>query len=378
MVLTACSDFFLTEQQVYFGGENLMDKEYLSAFKIFQKEQDMINKVLRNPAIEVMQRQQDNINRLIRNSATMGFNSYQGIASIMNNSAFRELQTQQDTWNRLIGNSAAIGLEKYQSDASVMHSPAFDNLVKHQSTINGILKSSAFESIQKHQDTWSRLVVGNSAFTGLEKYQGITSVISNLGLDNYQNRITQVMNNSTFEILQKHQDRWSELLKKISDLGINSSTFSEMVEELQEVYDEIDSSLSVSEEENTNDKEIKEVIQGIISYCMHIVTVFHVVDTKYMWDILTKISVLMTILLPLVPVEELNTQEEKVQIIKVNGDNNTINIENTDSGTIIINTGDRETDVNVIKENTESVEEHGNQIEKLEKDKLDISAGLKT
>ncbi|MFT4413440.1 hypothetical protein [Bacillus sp. UMB0728] len=354
-----------------------MDNEFLSAFKMFQKKQDMLNKALRNPAIEAMQRQQDNINRLIGNSATVGFDRYQGIASIMNNPAFRELQNQQDTWNRLIGNSAAIGLKKYQSVASVMHSPAFDNLVKHQSTINGIFKSSAFEAIQKHQDTWSRLV-GNSAFTGLEKYQGITSVISNLGLDNYQNSITQVMNNSTFEILQKHQDRWSELFNKISDLGINSSTFSEMVEELQEVYDEIDSSSSVSEEENINDKEIKEVIQGIISYCMHIVTVFHVVDTKYIWDILTKISVLMTILLPLVPVDEPNTQEEKVQIINVNGDNNTINIENTDSGTIIINTGDRETDVNVIKDNTESVEEHGNKVEELEKDKLDISAGLKT
>lgn len=311
-----------------------MDNEYLTAFKLFQKQQDMINKVIRNPAIEAMQRQQDNI-------------------------------------NKLIGNSAVIGLEMYQSVASVMHSPAFDNLVNHQSTINGVFKSTAFEAIQKHQNTWNRLV-GNSAFKGLEQYQGITSVISNLGLVNYQNSITQIMNNSTFEVLQKHQDRWSKLFSKFSDLGINSSTFSEIVEELQEVYDEIDSSSSVSEEENINDKEIKEVIQGIISYCMHVVTVFHVVDTKYIWDILTKISVLMTILLPLVPVDEPNMEEEKVQIINVNGDNNTINIENTDSGTIIINTGDRETDVNVIKDNTESLEEHGNQVEELEKDKLDI------
>ncbi|MFV2050141.1 hypothetical protein ACEWK1_22615 [Metabacillus sp. YM-086] len=334
-----------------------MDHEYLSAFRIFQKQQDMINKVIRNPAIEAMQRQQDNINRLIGNSATVEFNRNQG-ASIMNNSAFRELQTQQDTWNRLIGNSVAIGLEKYQSIASVMHSPAFDNLVKHQSTINGIFKSSAF--------------------TGLEKYQGITSVISNLGLDNYQNSITQVMNNSTFEILQKHQDRWSELFKKISDLGINSYTFSEMVEELQEVYNEIDSSSSVSDEESINEKEIKEVFQAIISYCMHIVTVFHVVDTKYIWDILTKISVLMTILLPLVPVDEPNKQEDKVQIINVNGDNNTLNIENSDSGTIIINTGDKETDVNVIRDTTIGEEEHGNKVEEMEKDKLDFSAGQKT
>lgn len=354
-----------------------MDHEYLSAFKIFQKQQDKINKVLRNPAMEAIQRQQDNINRLIGNSATMGVNSYQGVASIMDNSAFRELQRQQDTWNSLVGNSAALGLEKYQSITSVMQSPAFDNLVKHHNTINGILNNSAFKAIQKHQDTWSSLI-GKSAFSGLEKYQGVTSMMGNLNFDNYQSGITQAINNSTFEVLQKHQDRWSELFKKISDLGINSSTFSEMVEELQEVYDEIDSSSSVSEEEDINDKEIKEVIQGIISYCMHIVTVFHVVDTKYIWDVLTKISVLMTIFLPLVPVDEPNSQEEKVQIINVNGDNNTINIENSDSGTIIINTGDRETDVNVIQDNTKSEEEHGNKVEEMEKDKLDISAGLKT
>lgn len=33
-----------------------MDKEYLSALKLFQKQQDQINKVLRNPAIEALQR----------------------------------------------------------------------------------------------------------------------------------------------------------------------------------------------------------------------------------------------------------------------------------------------------------------------------------
>ncbi|KAB7668941.1 hypothetical protein [Bacillus sp. B1-b2] len=202
--------------------------------------------------------------------------------------------------------------------------------------------------------------------------------MSTLALDNYQSGITQGMNNSTFDVLQKHQDRWSKLFKKISDLGINSNTFSEMVEELQEVYDEIDSSSSVSKEESINDKEIKEVIQRIISYCMHIVTIFHVVDTKHIWDILTKISVLMTILLPLVPIDQPNTQEEQVQIINVNGDNNTINIENSDSGTIIINTGDKDTDVNIKQGNSMNEKDHGNKFEDIEKDEFDISAGLKT
>lgn len=336
-----------------------MDKEYLSALKLFQKQQDQINTVLRNPAIEALQRQQDNMNRLLGNSA------------------FRELQRQQDTWNRLIGNSATFGLEKYQSIASVMHSPAFDSLVEYQSIINGIFNNPAFDALQKHQDTLGTLL-GKTAFSGLERYQGITSLMGNLNFDNYQSGITQVMNNSTFDVLQKHRDRWSELINKISHLGVNPNTFSEIVEELQEVYDEIDSSSSVSEEENINEKKIKEVIQGIISYCMQIVTVFHVIDTKHIWDILTKISVLMTILSPLAPVDEPNTQEDKVQIINVNGDNNTINIDNSDSGTIIINTGDKETEVNIIQENTKSEEEHENKVEEMEKDKLDISAGLQT
>src|SRR5690606_10766682 len=175
-------------------------------------------------------------------------------------------------------------------------------------------------------------ILGKTAFSGVERYQGITSLMGNLNSDNYQSGITQVMNNSTFDVLQKHRDRWSELINKISHLGVNPNTFSEIVEELQEVYDEIDSSSSVSEEENINEKKIKEVIQGIISYCMQIVTVFHVIDTKHIWDILTKISVLMTILSPLAPVDEPNTQEDKVQIINVNGDNNTINIDNSEIG----------------------------------------------
>jgi len=328
-------------------------------FLVCHKQQDQINKVLRNPAIEALQRQQDNMNRLLGNSA------------------FRELQRQQDTWNRLIGNSATFGLEKYQSIASVMHSPAFDSLVEYQSIINGIFNNPAFDALQKHQDTLGTLL-GKTAFSGLERYQGITSLMGNLNFDNYQSGITQVMNNSTFDVLQKHRDRWSELINKISHLGVNPNTFSEIVEELQEVYDEIDSSSSVSEEENINEKKIKEVIQGIISYCMQIVTVFHVIDTKHIWDILTKISVLMTILSPLAPVDEPNTQEDKVQIINVNGDNNTINIDNSDSGTIIINTGDKETEVNIIQENTKSEEEHENKVEEMEKDKLDISAGLQT
>lgn len=296
---------------------------------------------------------------------------------LLGNSAFRELQRQQDTWNRLIGNSATFGLEKYQSIASVMHSPAFDSLVEYQSIINGIFNNPAFDALQKHQDTLGTLL-GKTAFSGLERYQGITSLMGNLNFDNYQSGITQVMNNSTFDVLQKHRDRWSDLINKISHLGVNPNTFSEIVEELQEVYDEIDSSSSVSEEENINEKKIKEVIQGIISYCMQIVTVFHVIDTKHIWDILTKISVLMTILSPLAPVDEPNTQEDKVQIINVNGDNNTINIDNSDSGTIIINTGDKETEVNIIQENTKSEEEHENKVEEMEKDKLDISAGLQT
>lgn len=354
-----------------------MDKEYLSAFKLFQKQQDQINKVLRNPAIEAIQRQQDNMNRLIGNSATVGLNSYQGVASILDNSAFREWQSQQDNWKSLIGNSATLGLGKYQSIAGVFQSPAFDNLVKHHNTMNGILNNSAFEAIQKYQDTWSTLI-GKSAFNGLEKYQGITGMMGNLNFDNYQSGITQVMNHSTFDLLQTHQNKWSELINKISDFGINPTTFSEMVEELKEVYDEIDSNSSVSEEESINGKEIKEVIQEIISYCMHISTVFHVIDTKHIWDILTKISVLMTIILPFVPTDEPNTQEDNVQIINVNGNNNTINIENSDSGTIIINTGDKEAEVNVIQDNTESEKEHENKVEEMEKDQLDISAGLQT
>ncbi|MEQ6376354.1 hypothetical protein RZN25_05875 [Bacillaceae bacterium S4-13-56] len=353
-----------------------MDKEYLSALKLFQKQQDQINRVLRSPAIEAMQRQQDNMNRLLGNSVTMGLNSYQGIASTLDNSPFRELQRQQDTWNRL-GNSATLGLEKYQSIASVMHSPAFDSLVEYQSTIKGIFNNPAFEALQKHQDTWSTLL-DRTTFSGLERYQGITSVMGNLNFDNYQSGITQVMNNSTFDALQKHQERWSELINKISDIGINPNTFSEVVEELQEVYDEIDSSSSVSEEENINEKEIKEVIQGIISYCMQVVTIFHVIDTNHIWDILTKISVLMTILSPLAPVDEPNTQEDKVQIINVNGDNNTINIDNSDAGTIIINKGDKKIEVNNIQDNTKGEEENENKVEEMEKDKLDISAGLQT
>jgi hypothetical protein len=353
-----------------------MDNEYLDAFKLFQKQQDKINKILRNPAIEAIQRQQDSMNRLIGNSATMGLNSYQGVASITNNSAFRELQRQQETWNRLIGNSATLGLKKYQSVASVMHGRAFDNLVKHQKAINGIVRNSAFEAIQKYQDTWSRLV-GKSVFAGLEQYHGITSVMNNLAFDNYQIGITQVMKSSTFDVLQKHQDRWNDLIKKISDLGINSNTFSEVVEELQEVYDDIDSSTSVTEDESNNDQEFKKVIQGIISYCMQVAQVFHVVDTKVIWGVLEKVSVIITIL-SIVNVEEPTKQENNVQILNVNGDYNTINIENSDSGTIIINTDDKETEVKIKESKVTDQEELNNKNEEFDEDcEFDISAGLK-
>ncbi|MCR6110059.1 hypothetical protein HXA35_06930 [Bacillus sp. A301a_S52] len=211
-----------------------MDDQFFSAFKRYQEQQERINNLMRSPAMEMIKKQQESMQRIIGSSVN---------ASLLN----------------------------------------------QKENVRLIVKSPAFDMLQKHQENWAN-IMGSSAVMAFENNLGVKTVLGNQLFDNWseqQKRINKMINPTINTILVEHQERWNSIFQKVSDFGINYSIFEEIVEELKEVYEEIDDDTvpvpSANEEVSSQKtrkeiQEFKKQLEDIISYCMYVLGIIHVVD----------------------------------------------------------------------------------------------------
>jgi hypothetical protein len=238
--------------------------------------------------------------------------------------------------------------QKQQSSLDkIFRSPAFEALGKQQSSFEKIFKSPAFEALGKQQSSFEK-IFKSPAFEALGKQQS---------------SFEKIFKSPAFEALQKQQNNMGNL-HFIKKFDIN--TTKTIIGTLENVYEDIDNKdLNTLYLDNENREELKGFLFDFISFCKYFTQLFNTFDSKIAWDILTKISVIITLLSPIIS----NTDNNDINTININGNNNKIYINTNGKNSIIINETNKNNEV-IIKP---SVEEKKEKIRD-----IDISAGERT
>ncbi|MFF2450545.1 hypothetical protein ACFVSW_26220, partial [Neobacillus sp. NPDC058068] len=296
----------------------------------------------------------------------------------------------QDSFKSILKSPGYEGLLKHQdSFKSILKSPGYEGLLKHQDSLKSILKSPGYEGLLKHQDSF-KSILKSPGYEGLLKHQdSFKSILKSpayKGLLKYQDSFKGILKSPAYEGLLMQQETRNSILKSSLNIGVkghkgildktlslenaNIKIFNEMLNELEEVYEEIeDKDLKSFDIDDKNEEDaLKQHLFEFITYCKHLMSLINTVDSKIVWDILTKISVIVTLFSPIVNFGD----EESNKVININGNNMEINLDAEEVNVIIINQKNEKSDVLVEEEG----KKHDEKIKSFEK--LDASAGERT
>jgi hypothetical protein len=306
--------------------------------------------IFKKPLPNEMPKPHDRLNHIFKSSAYKGLLALQETSnSILKSSAFEGLLAEQANKNSILKGPVHGGLLAQETKKSILSSPTYEGLLSQQATKNSILKGPMYGGLLALQEA------KNSLFNG-PVHGGLLS----------QNAGQGVWFNNLNDGVIKQEESSDVTLKNplVRAAKVDTVSINRMLEQLEEVYEEIDD-LDILDNDGENETEaIKQFLSEVIEYCRYYSSFINTVDSKVVWDILSKISVLVTILLAIPSVGS----EEDNRVINVNGKNLEIHIHDGDTNPVILN-------INGV-ESEQLNESEVNPIEELEK--LDFDAGKRT